>query len=314
MSNLSVRVLVAVVAIPLILLLATAGGFYFFGFVAILSAFALHEFYGIARAKGTRPQAGIGLMFGFCINAAFFHAKLQNAVLGVLERSGIALPLPSMTQLFLILVLLFVSLIFAVELFRNTGSALANIAATIVGSFYVSAFLSTLVGLRELFTPEVFPVYRYFDTVGVSAPPEVAETIYEWGGLTIVAVFASVWVCDSAAYFAGRAFGKRKLFERVSPNKTWEGAIAGVLFAVAAFVLIQRAALPYLEFTDALVCGAIVGVFGQLGDLVESLLKRDAGLKDSSALIPGHGGILDRFDSLLFVSPLIFLYMDFIVF
>jgi phosphatidate cytidylyltransferase len=121
-------------------------------------------------------------------------------------------------------------------------------------------------------------------------------------------------VCDSAAYFVGRAFGRHTLFERVSPKKTWEGAIAGFFFAVGAFLLARFLVLPYLSVSDALICGTIVGLFGQIGDLAESLLKRDAGVKDSSQLIPGHGGVLDRFDSIMFVAPLIFLYLDFVVF
>ena len=171
-----------------------------------------------------------------------------------------------------------------------------------------------LVGLRELFVPSDFPVYLHFHVPGPSVPDDVAATIDRWGGFTVLSVFASIWLCDSAAYFVGRAIGKHKLFERVSPNKTWEGAIAGLVFAIGGFVLAHHLLLPYLSLRDALVCGGIVGVFGQLGDLGESLLKRDAGVKDSSNLIPGHGGVLDRFDSLLFVSPLIYCYLDFVVF
>jgi phosphatidate cytidylyltransferase len=171
-----------------------------------------------------------------------------------------------------------------------------------------------LIGIRELFVPADFPVYAHFQVQGISIPPEVEETIYRWGGLTVLALFASIWICDSAAYFAGRAFGRHTLFERVSPKKTWEGALAGFVFAIAAFVAAKALFLPYLSYPSALVCGATVGCFGQLGDLAESLMKRDAGVKDSSALIPGHGGIFDRFDSLIFVSPLVFFYLDFIVF
>ena len=130
----------------------------------------------------------------------------------------------------------------------------------------------------------------------------------------MVSVFASVWVCDSAAYFVGRALGKHPLFKRVSPNKTWEGAIGGFVGAVAVFTVARFIALPYLSVVQAIVCGALIGLFGQVGDLVESLLKRSAGVKDSSALIPGHGGVLDRFDSLMFVAPLLFFYLEFIVF
>ena len=100
----------------------------------------------------------------------------------------------------------------------------------------------------------------------------------------------------------------------MSPNKSWEGAIAGFIFAVAAAIAAKYIVLEYLTLGAAAIIGSIVGVFGQLGDLIESLFKRDAGTKDSSRLIPGHGGALDRFDSLLLVAPLVYLYLDFIFF
>jgi phosphatidate cytidylyltransferase len=109
-------------------------------------------------------------------------------------------------------------------------------------------------------------------------------------------------------------WGRHKFFERVSPNKTWEGAIAGFITAVATFVLARFIALPYLTLSEAITAGILIGVFGQAGDLVESLLKRDCGVKDSSSVIPGHGGMLDRFDSIILVSPLLFLYFDFVIF
>jgi phosphatidate cytidylyltransferase len=153
----------------------------------------------------------------------------------------------------------------------------------------------------------------FFETNGEHFSPEAIHQVNRWGGATVISVFVSLWMCDSLAYFAGRFFGKHKLFERVSPKKTWEGASAGYVGAVAAFLIAQNYFLPFMSVGNAFVCGSIVGIFGQLGDLAESLLKRDAGVKDSSALIPGHGGVLDRFDSLIFVSPLIFFYLDFVV-
>ncbi|MEK9137605.1 MAG: phosphatidate cytidylyltransferase [Bacteroidota bacterium] len=294
MSNLTIRILVAVVGIPLILLLTLAGGFYFFGLIAIVSGVGLYEYYSLARVKGIKPQVVLGLVFGFCVNAVFIHDKLQRALLETLAAYSISVPLPSMAQLFLIEFLLFIPLILLLELFRNSGSALANVASTVTGVCYVSMSLGSLVGLRELFVPN--------------------DMVYEWGAMTVIAVFASIWVCDSVAYFAGRALGKHKLSERVSPKKTWEGAVAGFIGAVGAFVVARYLALPYMSLASALICGGVVGVFGQFGDMVESLLKRDAGVKDSSSLIPGHGGVLDRFDSLIFVSPLIFFYLNFVVF
>lgn len=314
LGNLTQRILVAVVAIPLIVLIAFAGGVPFFVLVALIAATALGEFYSLAKAKGAFPQTTVGLLFGLCINLVFLYDKLQRAVVGFLSASGLAVPFPSMTQLFLIVLLLFIPFILLVELFRNKGSALLNVAITVLGVCYVSLFLGCFIGLRELFVPADFPLFRYFPLHGASVPDEVVTTIDRWGAWTVISVLASIWLCDTAAFHVGKVFGKHKLFPRVSPNKTWEGAIAGFVFAVATFVAAQYLVLPYLPVAGAIVCGTIVGVFGQLGDLVESLLKRDAGVKDSSTLIPGHGGVLDRFDSLLFVSPLVYLYLDFIVF
>ncbi len=314
MSNLTTRVLVALVGIPLILLLVMAGGFYFFAFLAIVAMLALHEFYVLARAKGALPQVGLGMVFGFLVTLVFIHDRLSRLALGVLQAWGISVAWPTMAQLFLILFLLFVPLLLLVELFRNKGSALLNLSTTLLGVGYVTLGLGSFVGIRELFIPADFPVYLHFQVPGSAVPDDVAATVYRWGGYTVISIFASIWLCDSAAYFAGRAFGRHKLFPRVSPNKTWEGAVAGVVFAVAGFVAARALVLPYLALHSAVVCGLIVGIFGQLGDLAESLLKRDAGVKDSSSLIPGHGGVLDRFDSLMFVAPLVFFYLDFVVF
>ena len=314
MSNLTIRILVAVVGIPLIILLAMAGGFYFFAFVALVSALALHEFYRLAELKGAAPQVATGIVFGVGVNAVFLHGKLSRLLAEVMARNGVAIPLPSMTQAFLIVFMLFVFVVLLIELFRNRGSALANIGATVLGVAYVSLFLGSFIGLRELYVPSEFPVYAHFTVPGPTVPDDVAATIDRWGGMTVMAVFASIWICDTAAFSVGRKLGRHKLFERVSPRKTWEGAIAGFIFAIGSFILAREVALPYLSLVDATLCGCIVGVFGQIGDLAESLLKRDAGVKDSSSMIPGHGGVLDRFDSLLFVAPLVFLYLDFLVF
>lgn len=117
-----------------------------------------------------------------------------------------------------------------------------------------------------------------------------------------------LWSNDTGAYLAGRSFGKHKLFERISPNKTWEGFIGGVLFAVAiAFNLEQYfGSLARWEWASM---ALVIGVFGTLGDLVESMLKRSIGVKDSGNILPGHGGLLDRFDGLLMAAPLVFLFL-----
>ena len=104
-------------------------------------------------------------------------------------------------------------------------------------------------------------------------------------------------------------FGKHKLMPRVSPSKSWEGAIAGFIFAIITMIIAKSILLEFLTLKDVIVLGIIIGFIGQLGDLVESLFKRDSGVKDSSGLIPGHGGMFDRFDSLLMSAPVIWLYL-----
>lgn len=276
MSNLTTRILVALVGIPLILLLTWAGGVYFFAFVALVSSLSLYEYYQLARAKGTQPQVTVGLLFGLCVMMAFMYNRLPF--------------FPLMPHWLLITVLLFVPAIFFIELFRGKASAMANVAMTLAGVLYVSLGLGSLVGLREL--------------------PAVAGV--DVGASVVITIFASVWICDSAAYFVGMRFGRHKLLERVSPNKTWEGAVGGFIGAVIVFLVARDIGLQHLSVSNVLVSGCIVGIFGQIGDLVESLLKRDAGVKDSSSLIPGHGGALDRFDSIIFISPLMFLYLHFL--
>jgi phosphatidate cytidylyltransferase len=129
--------------------------------------------------------------------------------------------------------------------------------------------------------------------------------------LALFATFAS----DSAAYFIGRAIGRHKLAPGISPGKTWEGGVAGVCGAVIISLLFTLATplqLP-LSYGQAIILGVLISVFGQIGDLAESLLKRNTGVKDSGNLMPGHGGLLDRMDSIVFAGVVVYLYYIFVV-
>lgn len=192
------------------------------------------------------------------------------------------------------ILLLFASiLILITELFRNKNSAIINTGVTFFGILYLGLFSSSIILIREFFLQ--------FDL------------LYSEGGYLIISIMVSIWICDSAAFFIGSALGKRKLFPRVSPNKSWEGAIAGFVFAIVSMVAAKAIFLDILTLTDSIIIGTVVGTVGQIGDLVESLIKRDADVKDSSAIIPGHGGIFDRFDSLLFSAPVIYIYLHYTV-
>ncbi|AFN74866.1 phosphatidate cytidylyltransferase [Melioribacter roseus P3M-2] len=190
---------------------------------------------------------------------------------------------------FEILAFLIVAVALMWEMFRNKESAVANIGATLTGIFYIGMFSSALVAIREFYSDSFF--------------------LYDNGGYLIIGILASIWVCDSAAYFIGTALGKHKIFPRISPNKSWEGSIAGLVFAVATMVVFKFLLLDVLTLKDGVIIGLIIGVFGQIGDFAESMLKRDSGVKDSSSVIPGHGGIFDRFDSLIYSAPLVYIYL-----
>ncbi len=182
-------------------------------------------------------------------------------------------------------------LLLTIELFRNNGSAILNLGSTFLGIFYIGIFSASLISLREF-----FPAGDDFNLSGA---------------YLIISIFASIWLGDSAAYYGGINFGRHKLFPRVSPKKTWEGAIFGFAFSVATIILAKVIVLNFLSWIDVFAIGIIIGTIGQIGDLVESMLKRDSSTKDSSALIPGHGGFFDRFDSLFFSAPAIWIYFNF---
>lgn len=175
------------------------------------------------------------------------------------------------------------------EVFTLKERPVVNSAVTLIGILYIGVFLGTLIGIREGEYPAEGRMRALF----------------------VLSVFVGIWICDTSAYFFGMKFGRHRLFEKVSPKKSVEGAIAGFLGAAAVFFGVYFSPiLPGLHLTAVLVILVIVGVFGQVGDLLESWLKRSANLKDSSTLIPGHGGVLDRFDSILLVAPLLYLAIE----
>ncbi len=186
---------------------------------------------------------------------------------------------------YILLILPFLSLVFIVELFQKKGNVpMFNIGSTFLGLLYI-----------------VIP----FSIISIIANH---DGIYNYeiplGALLLI------WLNDTAAFLSGSFFGKHKLFERVSPKKTWEGFIGGIVFSlVGAYIL--SLLFESLDLTGWMVIALIVSIIGTLGDLVESQLKRTAHVKDSGKLMPGHGGVLDRFDSLLFSLPVILFFLLF---
>ncbi|MCX8056026.1 MAG: phosphatidate cytidylyltransferase [Ignavibacteria bacterium] len=265
--NLLSRVLVSVVAIPLILLIVYLGKIYFALFVAAIIFLTLYEFFQLAEKKGANPDYVSGFFYAAIVIYLFYTKSIE---------------------FFLPVTFLFIAFTSMLNLSKEENNSFINLGITIFGALFLSLFYSTLIGIREKF-----------------------EFDYIKGAYVIMVMLASIWICDSAAYFGGTAYGKHRLFERISPKKSVEGAIFGFVFAILTFVAGKFLLLNFLSWFDVIYMGLVVGVIGQIGDLVESMFKRDVGVKDSSNILPGHGGILDRFDSLLFVSPFIYFYLNY---
>jgi phosphatidate cytidylyltransferase len=175
----------------------------------------------------------------------------------------------------------------AIELFRKEKPDWKNIASKITGYVYISLPF----GLMSSF---------YF----TGAIPQPRFGI-------LIGVFVLIWTSDIFAYLTGSMFGKHKLFERISPKKTWEGSFGGLVFAfIAAYVL--SLFVNQLSLTEWFVLTIIIVISGTIGDLVESLLKRNAEVKDSGTIFPGHGGVLDRFDAIIFATPMVFVFINLI--
>jgi phosphatidate cytidylyltransferase len=164
------------------------------------------------------------------------------------------------------------------------GERVLGLMATLFGPLYLVFCLYPAKGIR----------FGFGEAAGV-----------QW----LMLLLAVVWAGDIAALFAGRALGRTKFSPRISPNKTNEGALAGLLAGLAVALILQRLLFLELPLFHVLAASLLVGIFAQLGDLAESMLKRAAGAKDSSNIIPGHGGILDRIDGLLFALPVLYLYL-----
>jgi phosphatidate cytidylyltransferase len=300
MSNTTLRIIVSVIAVPIIIFLVIQGGWPFFLFVEALALLTLRELYSFAAQKGYAPMNVLGYVACGGIGAIIFA---ENALTPAVY--GFAL---------IAVVTIFTLLVLAVELWRNNATPLVNAATTIFGTMYIAVFMNALVGLRMMFfqsfaQPLMQASMRSAITSEVSSSAANGYLADAWGIALVMCVFVGIWTCDTTAFFAGKAFGRHKLFPRVSPNKSWEGAVVGFLASAAAVGAVAHYFLPFLPLVHAASIGALVGVVGQIGDLVESLFKRDAGVKDSSNLIPGHGGVFDRFDAVLFAAPVTYLYV-----
>jgi len=276
-GNLIRRIAFAVVAIPAVVAVAWMGRWTFTALLAVAAALGARELYGFARAQGIEPLERTGMT----------AAALAPLAMGtVVMAAGPAAPW--VREGYVLVVFLLAVLCLALVRRGPGGRPLASAAVTVLGVLYPGFLLSYALVLR----------HPHPGLIAADAPVGMALLFYP---------LVLTWAGDTAAMAGGKAIGGPKLAPVVSPNKTWAGGISGLAASVALSLMyaawvFPRAGVP-LTLAQAVVFGIVISLAGQVGDVTESLFKREIGVKDSSALIPGHGGVLDRLDSLYFVLP-----------
>ena len=242
-------------------------------FFSVVSFIGLYEFFKLSENLNAYPSKTVG------------YALNLLAIVITIWYPFIQMPNYLKVLPYLFVVVCF--FLFILELFSETSS-LQNIAYLLLSLLYVTAPCCMLISMALHFD--------YTEVRNVFQPQRIIGMIF------------FIWLNDTGAYFIGSFFGKHKLYEKISPNKTWEGTLGGIAFCIGLSFVVASI-FPQLAQIHWIAISIIVAVFGTLGDLVESMLKRMAGVKDSGSLMPGHGGVLDRFDSLFFATPFVFCYL-----
>lgn len=283
------RVAVAAVGIPLAVFAVYQGRWVLSALMGLIAALVAHEVCRLAARKGVRPLA--------LLSAAGAGAIVT--VYGLTPWTG-----PTNGYATLIMgVFTLIACAAAIWTHGVAGAPLLSVSVTVFAVVY-AGLLKYAVFIRHL------------PCVETSPPSCVVDALD--GTLLVLGPVVLTWISDTCAYFGGRAWGERKLIPSVSPGKTVAGAVSAVVGATLAGAAYAALVQPYLEYyrptlVEGALLGLLVSVFAQVGDLAESLFKRDAGAKDSGTLLPGHGGALDRFDSLLFTLPLGYVFLRVVV-
>ena len=250
---------------------------------AVIMIGGLVEFYNLCRQRGYKPMYGFGIISSLLLFVALaggiLYLKVDEALVG-----GVA-------ALVMLYVMVAVPAIFIYEIWRKSETPIANVATTFMGVLYVGVPMSLLV------------LIPYLLDLGHKG---------EWSPWALMAFVSIIWANDVFAYLVGVSCGKHRLCERISPKKSWEGFFGGLIGAVGLAVLFGHL------FEGSLVRWGIMGLIAALtgvaGDLVESMFKREVGVKDSGKIMPGHGGFLDRFDALFIAVPFVVIYLSITLF
>ncbi len=273
MSNFWARTITGLSMVFLLLFSLWYNNWLFAGIFLVVAILGIWEFYNLFTSKEIQPQRIYGTVCGSLLYLILF--LVNNTV-------HAASPVWNNLPLYASMIIFFVS--FIIEIYRRKEKPLENIAVTAIGILYVALPLALL---------------NLMDTAGSAR--------FLGFPAFLLGYFILTWFYDTGAYLYGKQFGKHKFFERISPKKTWEGSIAGAVVAgltAAGFAYL----VPGVTMADWFVLVLLVVVFGTFGDLTESLFKRSLKIKDSGNILPGHGGILDRFDTVFISAPFVFLY------
>lgn len=284
-SDLPARLLTAGVLVPLVIYVITLGGLVYLGLVIAFVLLGQREFYRLLEEKGAHAFVPYGMAAGAALPVVAYIGNEYHATL-ILNATLLAVMVRSVGR-------------------AEIAEALVSISGTFFGVFYIGWLLSHIVVLRNFYDVAA-------DKYGVAAVDALGITP-EAGIFYTIFCLTAVVFSDAGAYFAGHAWGRRKLAPRISPGKTVEGAIGGVLGGTLGAVALKLLFDTFwpgqsqaMDYTLAAAMALVVAVFAIVGDLVESLLKRDAQTKDAGNLLPGMGGILDRIDSPLLGVPVMY--------
>ncbi|MGM0501152.1 MAG: phosphatidate cytidylyltransferase [Bacillota bacterium] len=262
------RVLSAVIAIPILILIFKLGGFLFLALNLIVVTLGINEYFKLVEHKGVRVNKFLGIILGLILIIITYQFANAQYLYGALILG-------------LIIILLKQILV------KRNKSAIFSTALTYFGVCYVAGLFSHLILLYNL---------------------DIAN---HSGKLIVIIPILATWFTDTGAYFIGLNLGKKALAPKISPKKTIEGAVGGLLSSI--FVTVLLALYFNIALYHGMLLGVLIGVVAQLGDLSASAFKRDSEIKDSGDIIPGHGGILDRIDSLLFVLPVVYYYLLWVI-
>jgi phosphatidate cytidylyltransferase len=276
LGNLAQRFLVAAVAAPLLIfVLYLPRHEPTWALVLAATVLAMMEFFAMTLADRRDRIMSVIAGAASCAALYWLHKGVLPAQLGA--AVGTTGPL------FALVLAVLVPALYYLFRFRDMTTVAGRMSASIAGTVYVGLLLTFLALLKR-------------DAAGSR------------GGDVVLMVLLLAWVGDTGAYFAGKFLGKARLYEAVSPKKTWAGAFGGLAGSLLAVALMKHFRMDYLTWVDVVLIAIPGGILGQMGDLVESLFKRSVGVKDSGALLPGHGGMLDRIDAVLFIAPYVYIY------